>query len=232
MTLAEKIAALRGERKLSQGDLAERLEVSRQSVSKWETGQAIPELDKIIKLADLFGVSVDELVRDGDAPQPQPQPQPEAEKRIVSVRPWLSKIQIAGAVLLVLGLLNAAWGAVTSYPIWMLLSSLVVVISLPFLLCRKHPFLAAGWVAVALSLVFLNPYTSVTPLGLLGGIQLMAQIFQVPGLNTSALQFGAAIAILRGGLALILTVLTVRLALSRWRARRADRAAAPEHPGP
>jgi len=54
----------------------------------------------------------------------------------------------------------------------------------------------------------------------------------VPGLNTSALQFGAAIAILRGGLALILTVLTVRLALSRWRARRADRAAAPEHPAP
>ena len=228
MTLSEKITALRTGRKLSQGDVAERLDVSRQSVSKWETGQSVPELDKIVRLADLFGVSVDELVRDGDAPQPQP----EAEKRIVSVKPRLSKVQIAGVVLLVLGLLNAAWGAVTSYPIWMLLSSLVVVISLPFLLCRKHPFLAAGWVAVALSLVFLNPYTSVTPLGLLGGIQLMAQIFQVPGLNTSALQFGAAIAILRGGLALILTVLTVRLALSRWRARQADRAAAPEHPAP
>ena len=94
-----------------------------------------------------------------------------------------------------------------------LLIRALVCYTLPFLLCRKHPFLAAGWVAVALSLVFLNPYTSVTPLGLLGGIRLMAQIFQVPGLNTSALQFGAAIAILRGGLALILTVLTVRLAL-------------------
>ncbi len=228
MTLSEKITALRTGRKLSQGDVAERLDVSRQSVSKWETGQSVPELDKIVRLADLFGVSVDELVRDGDAPQPQP----EAEKQVVYVKPRLSKVQIAGVVLLVLGLLNAAWGAVTSYPIWMLLSSLVVVISLPFLLCRKHPFLAAGWVAVALSLVFLNPYTSVTPLGLLGGIRLMAQIFQVPGLNTSALQFGAAIAILRGGLALILTVLTVRLALSRWRARQADGAAAPEHPAP
>ena len=228
MTLSEKITALRTGRKLSQGDVAERLDVSRQSVSKWETGQSVPELDKIVRLADLFGVSVDELVRDGDAPQPQP----EAEQQVVYVKPRLSKVQIAGVVLLVLGLLNAAWGAVTSYPIWMLLSSLVVVISLPFLLCRKHPFLAAGWVAVALSLVFLNPYTSVTPLGLLGGIQLMAQIFQVPGLNTSALQFGAAIAILRGGLALILTVLTVRLALLRRRARRAGRAAAPEHPAP
>ena len=229
MTLSEKITALRTGRKLSQGDVAERLDVSRQSVSKWETGQSVPELDKIVRLADLFGVSVDELVRDGDAPQPQP----EAEQQVVYVKPRLSKVQIAGVVLLVLGLLNAAWGAVISYPIWMLLSSLVVVISLPFLLCRKHPFLAAGWVAVALSLVFLNPYTSgVTPLGLLGGIRLMAQCFQVPELNTSALQFGAAIAILRGGLALILTVLTVRLALSRWRARQADGAAAPEHPGP
>ena len=90
--------------------MAERLDVSRQSVSKWETGQSVPELDKIVRLADLFGVSVDELVRDGDAPQPQPQP--EAEKQIVSVRPWLSKIQIAGAVLLAVTLiinLLAAW---------------------------------------------------------------------------------------------------------------------------
>ena len=63
MTLAEKITVLRGERKLSQGDLAEKLNVSRQSVSKWETGQSVPELDKLIKLADLFGVSVDVLDR-------------------------------------------------------------------------------------------------------------------------------------------------------------------------
>ena len=68
MTLSEKITALRTGRKLSQGDVAERLDVSRQSVSKWETGQSVPELDKIVRLADLFGVSVDELVRDGDAP--------------------------------------------------------------------------------------------------------------------------------------------------------------------
>ena len=68
MTLSEKITALRTGRKLSQGDVAERLDVSRQSVSKWETGQSVPELDKIVRLADLFGVSVDELVaaaRDG-----------------------------------------------------------------------------------------------------------------------------------------------------------------------
>ena len=70
MTLAEKILTLRTQHKLSQGDLAERLDVSRQSVSKWETAQAVPELDKIVKLADLFGVSVDELVREEAVPRP------------------------------------------------------------------------------------------------------------------------------------------------------------------
>ena len=70
MLLSEKILALRTEQGLSQGDLAEKLEVSRQSVSKWETGQATPDLDKIIKLADLFGVTVDRLIASGEPVQP------------------------------------------------------------------------------------------------------------------------------------------------------------------
>ena len=56
MTLGEKILSLRTARDMSQDDLAEKLEVSRQSVSKWETGQSTPDLDKIIKLADLFEI--------------------------------------------------------------------------------------------------------------------------------------------------------------------------------
>lgn len=70
MTLAEKLLNLRTDRGLSQGDLAEKLDVSRQSVSKWETGQSVPDLDKIIKLADLFGVTVDDLVREEGQPEP------------------------------------------------------------------------------------------------------------------------------------------------------------------
>ena len=80
MKLSEKIYALRTDRGLSQGDLAEKLDVSRQSVSKWETGQSVPDLDKIIKIADLFGVSVDELVRDEVRPEP-----PKTEPRVVYV---------------------------------------------------------------------------------------------------------------------------------------------------
>lgn len=63
MSLGERIYRLRTEKNLSQGDLAERLEVSRQSVSKWENNSAVPDLEKIIKLGEIFGVSLDELVK-------------------------------------------------------------------------------------------------------------------------------------------------------------------------
>lgn len=61
MTLSEKIYRLRTENSMSQEQLADRLEVSRQSVSKWETGTSVPDLDKLIKICDIFSVSLDEL---------------------------------------------------------------------------------------------------------------------------------------------------------------------------
>ena len=62
MTLGENIARLRAEKRLSQGDLADALGVSRQSVSKWETDASVPELDKLVRLSELFGVTLDRLV--------------------------------------------------------------------------------------------------------------------------------------------------------------------------
>ena len=62
MSLGTNISRLRAEKRLSQGDLAEVLEVSRQSVSKWETDSSVPDLDKLIKLSQLFRVTLDELV--------------------------------------------------------------------------------------------------------------------------------------------------------------------------
>ncbi|MDE5892106.1 MAG: helix-turn-helix transcriptional regulator, partial [Acetatifactor sp.] len=64
MILAEKIAYLRKQRDWSQEELADQLEISRQSVSKWESGASIPELDKIIGMSQIFGVSTDFLLKD------------------------------------------------------------------------------------------------------------------------------------------------------------------------
>lgn len=61
MNLGERIYEFRNEKNLSQGDLADRLDVSRQSISKWENNMAVPDLDKLIKLCDVFEISLDEL---------------------------------------------------------------------------------------------------------------------------------------------------------------------------
>lgn len=72
MTLGENIVRLRTNKNWSQSDLAEALEVSRQSVSKWETDASIPELDKLIKLSELFGITLDELVNGEDKVKVEP----------------------------------------------------------------------------------------------------------------------------------------------------------------
>lgn len=62
MNLGENIYTLRTKMNMSQTDLANEVDVSRQSISKWETGSAIPDLDKLIRLSKIFGVTLDELV--------------------------------------------------------------------------------------------------------------------------------------------------------------------------
>lgn len=64
MTLGEKIYRLRTEQGFSQETFGERLGVSRQSVSKWETDQSVPELDKIVAISEMFGVSTDSLLKE------------------------------------------------------------------------------------------------------------------------------------------------------------------------
>ena len=62
MTIGQKIIQLRNAADISQEQLAETLGVSRQSVSKWEGAQSIPDMNKILQLSDLFGVSTDYLL--------------------------------------------------------------------------------------------------------------------------------------------------------------------------
>lgn len=64
MTIGEKILNMRKARSWSQEELADRAGVSRQAVSRWESGSAKPDADKIIVLCDLFGISADYLLRE------------------------------------------------------------------------------------------------------------------------------------------------------------------------
>lgn len=63
MIFGERLKKEREKRGWSQTDLAEKIHVSRQSVSKWETGKNYPSIEVIINLSDLFGITIDEMLR-------------------------------------------------------------------------------------------------------------------------------------------------------------------------
>lgn len=64
MAFSNKLYELRKQKGLSQDELGSKLNVSRQTVSKWELGETTPELEKLIGISDFFGISIDKLVMD------------------------------------------------------------------------------------------------------------------------------------------------------------------------
>ena len=77
MTMGEKLIQLRKRECWTQDDLAEKLDVSRQSVSKWEGDLAAPAIDKLLELSRLYGVSTDYLLKDElDLPDTAEEPAP------------------------------------------------------------------------------------------------------------------------------------------------------------
>lgn len=127
MKIAEQIIRLRTAAGLSQGDLAEKLEVSRQSISKWETGASLPEIDKLVKLAELFQVSLDELVT-GKAPEP-----PAVQEKNLPLRQIIGimMLALAGLCMVVTVLFGHMFGIHTSVGvamgIWFALLGVIVL---------------------------------------------------------------------------------------------------------
>ena len=62
MSLGERLIELRKEKHLSQEEVADRLNVTRQTVSKWELDQSTPDFDKILPICELYGISTEELI--------------------------------------------------------------------------------------------------------------------------------------------------------------------------
>lgn len=67
MELKDKLQLLRKQNGYSQEQLADKIGIARQTISKWETGQAVPELNGLIQLSNLYGVTIDSMVKESDA---------------------------------------------------------------------------------------------------------------------------------------------------------------------
>lgn len=152
MSLGTNISRLRANHHLSQGDLAEALAVSRQSVSKWETDSSVPDLDKLVKLSQLFGVSLDELVT-GAVPQLKAEMPP--QQVVVSHR--MPGRKIAGTILFCMGFL--------AFLIPTVLGGILtgLLLAVPFLVCgiicflaRRRPGLWCAWALYLIADIFFH----------------------------------------------------------------------------
>lgn len=100
--LADRLVELRKEHKLSQEALAEKLGLSRQSISKWERAEASPDTDNLIALAEVYGITLDQLLGN-DEPKTESQPQPEQTKKNLSAKQIKGKQNLKKSPLLFLG---------------------------------------------------------------------------------------------------------------------------------
>lgn len=158
VTLGERIYQERTARRLSQTDLAEALEVSRQSVSKWETNASVPDLDKLVKMCELFEVSMDSLVR-GIEPQETTDDPPMAA---VPQKEYSPNIRIVlGLMLVFFGLFVFTLLAFFRHArldealVWSAPLLVTGGMSLKF---PKHPVLAAFWGLWGLYTLVLTPF--------------------------------------------------------------------------
>ncbi len=129
MNLGERIYQLRAAKNLSQEDLADALEVSRQSVSKWETGGSVPELDKLVKLCEIFEVSMDHLVR-GVGPEAA-QPSSAQGRKETNI---LACVVVGAVLLLTAGFYYAVCVRIMAPRLGLLVSLPIAVISILLLI--------------------------------------------------------------------------------------------------
>lgn len=161
MNLGENIHYFRTTNNLSQGELANSLSVSRQSISKWENNSALPELDKLVKMTDLFHITLDELVFGKKEEEPAPAGAPSVmQPAFMPYQSVFSSRKICGTCMLLFGmvffLLSIFWGDHLRFgeEIGEFLSISIVVLSLAIIApYNKHILAVSGVVYFLYSVV-------------------------------------------------------------------------------
>ncbi len=232
MTLGNRITTLRNTHHMSQGDLAERLNVSRQSVSKWETDTSVPDLDKLITLSEIFGITLDELVKGPQTEENVSNAKPEHTTETdpttagttgtdctytaagttdtnythTAPAPAISDTQrTIGFILITVGLLGTVLGLVLTSNL-LLLTLPLVLFGILCLTIKRHAGLVIGWI-ILIPGFFIIPYMfGFTPLSILHMFRHLGNDLSYAFTNVSVI------------LALIYWICVLVMAILTWRA--------------
>lgn len=160
MTFGEKLADLRKKKGITQEELAEKLQITRQTISKWELDQSTPDLEYISRLSEFFGVTTDYLIKENaeygennennvnstvnwsyDAPN-QSDTVPNQAKAMTPVK-------VAGLALVILGIVLMFFSIMNSSGMFWL-AAIITIVGVEFYAVRKHPVMAGLWTLIAI----------------------------------------------------------------------------------
>ena len=147
MNLGEKISKYRNEKSLSQDDLARILDVSKQSISDWENNKVVPELSKLIKMSELFQVTIDVLVKENSTKDMDSHNKTQAILEELHIT--IATRKISGTILLSLGyitfLIITMKLGISNFVFSCLLSSPLIICGIICFSFKNHLLLWCSW---------------------------------------------------------------------------------------
>ncbi len=167
-SIGERIYDLRNRNNMSQGNLADKLDVSRQTISKWENNMCLPEAEKLLQLSEIFGVPIDYIMKGDAESQPTQEPvyiyvkDPESENNSKHNERLIKKylgviLAIIGVLLTILLCLSGGWP-------FSICTIALVILGVLYNKNVKHPGLIVSWITYIMML-FLFPFcTAINPL--------------------------------------------------------------------
>ncbi len=155
-SIGERIYELRKQNNMSQGDLADELDVSRQTISKWENDSSVPETDKIIRLCEIFSISTDYILRGIDASV-----QEEKSETIIKEKTIIVEKATDIRTIFSTGLFINAMFFLFLNPKQFYISLLFGMVAAILLLCKKHPVYFSLWLVY----IYTNVFCSLTTAG-------------------------------------------------------------------
>ena len=170
MLLGERLYELRTKKNMSQGALAERLDVSRQTVSKWENNLSVPETEKILQLSEIFSVSTDYILK-GEEREEKAEPvyvyvEKEADSSSLESKEKITRKYVGLTLAIISGLLTVIFLFLTAAGFWILAipTALVMLVGIFIYNNLKHPWFIISWTAFLISLPLMFFFTALNPL--------------------------------------------------------------------
>lgn len=166
MTFGEKLLELRKRNGLSQEELSSQLSVSRQAISRWEIGSSMPDIENVIQLSRLFGVSYEYLL-DGECKKEAPPKDNVQESRDCiqghdASRSTSGKHKTVGAILIVGGFISGLLSFALNKNVLLLFAIYMLICGTLCLIIRKHVALIIAWITTLPIFLFLHNFSRTT----------------------------------------------------------------------